>query len=573
MRNLIVLLAGFLVLTTSETKAFQQQEQTDLFTIYIGAFVQADINDFKKLRPYGYLYAERLDNNLQRIYMGEYDNELAANKILDEVKKSGYPDSYLMKKQLKEGDELAVIQLASGSVGDDIDWKRLDRAGDLFTVIYNDKLKIVTGPFVSKDAARKQLKFLRTIGFADAFAKGVNSSRLHKAGAFETGGVKTSTILANDEAIVEEYEDVGEPFEVVAEKPKEQEVIPESYSEDIAVKSVSTTLKVPKIRSKVKRESVKKLQQVLKGQGLYKTSVDGFYGKATTAAFQKAQQENRHYRKYKLLSQHTTELPKSSNALQHYINTLLDDTPSAVQGLTTSKHTMAKVYLAYASFQEKGENKETDDLMNKAIKETFVGKKLKNKPPFDFNASYAYKDFMQLIQHLKYIQSAVKDEPAVPCWLFQRHPAETQKAFEPYSSLSTDDYRIQNCDRFMDWEELKLLSEMSKDLSNGDVDKKAIQLNQNKRTRLFLAIRPLDADKNKSLKKWDTDFWESFDTWANKDPLHDKMVDALKLTYFQSQILLEDYFMDKGYNADEANGLTLYTLQTIVEPYLEEYYK
>ena len=50
------------------------------FTIHIGAFVKANPSDFEEIKPYGFMYAQRI-NNLLQIYMGDYPSEGQAMKV------------------------------------------------------------------------------------------------------------------------------------------------------------------------------------------------------------------------------------------------------------------------------------------------------------------------------------------------------------------------------------------------------------------------------------------------------------------------------------------------------------
>ncbi len=72
----------FLVATVFNTSAFTPVDDEYTFTIHVGAFVKAKLADFKTIRAYGYLYAENAENNLIRIYMGDYETENDAYKTL-----------------------------------------------------------------------------------------------------------------------------------------------------------------------------------------------------------------------------------------------------------------------------------------------------------------------------------------------------------------------------------------------------------------------------------------------------------------------------------------------------------
>ena len=72
---------------------------------------------------------------------------------------------------------------------------------------------------------------------------------------------------------------------------------------------------------------------------------------------------------------------------------------------------------------------------------------------------------------------------------------------------------------------------------------------------------------------WNSSLWKGLKEWEQADPLHKRLTTPLKITYFKSWALLEDYFMDKGFEAKEARGMSLFVLQNIVEPGLSSYKK
>ncbi|MCP3929691.1 MAG: hypothetical protein GY705_11390, partial [Bacteroidetes bacterium] len=47
--------------------------------------------------------------------------------------------------------------------------------------------------------------------------------------------------------------------------------------------------------------------------------------------------------------------------------------------------------------------------------------------------------------------------------------------------------------------------------------------------------------------------------------------DAFKIAFFQSQVMLEDYFMNENFNPEEAKGLSLAVLRTYVDYHLERF--
>jgi len=549
------------------------------YTIHVGAFIKAKISDFENIRQYGYLYSQQL-NSLQQVYIGDYETEIAANEVMQKIKAAGYLDAFITRRNLDDGNTVLVVQLATEKSGDEINWAKYVKAGPLLALITGNSVKVLTGPFEDLNSAKQQLKVIKKAGFSDAFMKNVNEVLLHAVTDFETGG--SVQIPDNFETVVFQEKEIADKKPVsikpeVTTRPK-AEAIPKSY--DVITMMPKATLApkttpVPKIRKNVKRTSVLKLQEVLKSSGNYKSSLDGLYGPGTAKAYDQMMANNREIQKYKLLAKYApVEKPKPKvSPLQKAINSLIDDSANALKTLQGSKAPIAKAYRAYAKFVSSGPQKAVNDLMNASIKEAFQAKKLKNRPPFDFTVTYAYNDLGQLIKHLRYIQSAAEKEIAVPCWIFQRHPEEALAAYEPYQNLSPASYRIQDCAGSLDWESLKLLETIVNDLNPSPEKSDAAVLadNQSKRSRIILAPKPLQKNDYHKIDNWNTSLWNGLKKWEASDALHNRMTMPLKVAYFQSWALLEDYFMDKGFSSKDARGLSLCVLQTIVEPGLNSY--
>jgi hypothetical protein len=606
------------VLLTASLSANTPNQAEYTYTIHVGAFVNPKLTDFENIRPYGYLYAQKF-NNLLQIYMGDYATESEASKTLAQIKQSGYPDAFTTRRNRGTGSSEIIIQLGSEKIGADIDWTYYANAGPLQTFQSGNTIQITTGSFEDLDAANGRLGLIRKSGFNDAFIKNINSVLLHKVTSFETGGgiripksyeeviipeAPTEEVViaeippkknpvpdvmikqktpANVDTKKEEprptaYEDVR-----VAKSPPATSVtpVPPAPTTKTATKTVAantkkaaiSTLAVPSIRSDVKRTSVLKLQEVLKTKGSYKSSLDGFFGPGTKKSLKEMMANDQEIQKYKLLSQiYRNDSPKKSD-LQTIIYAMDDDVAIAVSKLKKQKTAISKAYQAYGIFALSGENKETDKLMNQAIKESFVGKKLKNKAPFDFKADYSYSDYVKLIRHLRYIHSVSKEDIEVPCWLFEKHKKEALAAFDPANDLDGGDYKIQDCGNITQWESISLMEtimkEMTPDLS--DLDATTFARLQSKRAGLMLIPKAQDVEDYKKIDTWNTNLWNGLAKWEASDPLHGKMVSPLKVAYFQSWALLEDHFMNQSFTAKEARGLSLSVLETIVEPYLGRY--
>ena len=625
---LTLLLVNLLAFTTLSAKADHSISFDDeyVFTIHVGAFVKAKMSDFKEIRPYGFLYAQQY-NNLLQIYMGDYPTEPQAMKVLERIKRHGYADAFVTRRNMEKGKSVRVIQVASSAIGEDIDWLKYSAAGQLYAVLDDNQVKLVTGPFQSSDEANNYLNSLKQIGFSSAFTRRINNVLLHKITAFEAGQELNfpSQIIVPQESVQEEViaesavEDTPPapvPSMIVKKRPKKKivlsepveskevltarEVVPESF--DVIVKkeritpkpnveerptakekpaaratpakptattAKAITIPLPAIRAKVKRTSALELQKVLKSEAVYSNSLDGFYGTGTAKGWEAIKKSHPQLKKYILLAtQEETLRPKgTTDVLQHYINTLYSSPEKSLTGLTTSKEAIAKAYRAYYLFNQNGPSKSVNDLMNSAIKQAFSNKKMENKPKFDYTAAYDYNDIGQLILHLRYVQGASNPEPELPAWMFAKHPKEVTTAFEKHSSPTDNNYKVQSYNEFMDWEEINLLKTVLADLNtNTDKDaQKQQEANNNTASRILWRAKALNLEDRKNIFEWNKTFWTKMETWAANDPLHQKFLTPLKVTYFQSWVRLEDHFMDKGVSPQDAKGLALTVLKNMVE--------
>jgi hypothetical protein len=91
------------------------------------------------------------------------------------------------------------------------------------------------------------------------------------------------------------------------------------------------------------------------------------------------------------------------------------------------------------------------------------------------------------------------------------------------------------------------------------------------RALLSSANRPMSSFSQKEAELWHNTMLANLNAWANKDLLHQNKVNAFKILYYQSQIRLEDFFMDKGFGSEEAKSFSVATLRTIIGPNLERF--
>jgi len=121
------------------------------------------------------------------------------------------------------------------------------------------------------------------------------------------------------------------------------------------------------------------------------------------------------------------------------------------------------------------------------------------------------------------------------------------------------------------WPEVNTLLAVAEDLSAGlGNDTRARQLVQ-QRAQLAGARQALSPVANERVKNWAGTLWTNMDQWATEDPLHAQIHSAFRVTYHQSQVRLEDHYMDLGLGATEARDLATAMLQNLVGAQLDRF--
>lgn len=609
---------SLLVLLCLSTMAFGQQ----FYTVYVGAFINAQSSDFDRIRPTGFVYANKMDNNVYRVFMGGYNTAQEAEQIAGLLRQKGYGNAQAQELLLNEGGPTTVIQLATYQSDDAIDWAKHLEVGELLVILDGATVRIVTGPYADVLAAKRALPDIQKQGYKDAFIKSnVNTMQLYRVTEFETGIKKPLFPISINQqpAAMQQRQaaqqtqqpqsyDVLYPRQVPTQQPYSYDIpsytppgsqqqqqakgseygiiVPRSYEQTgdkLTPKSpAATTTKaatatppkpsLPNIRGKIKRKSALELQKALKAEGFYSGSLDGYYGSGTANAYTNAKKGSRLLAKYQVVSQHGNLVTgASSDPLQLALDNLIYD-GAAVDAIEKSTKPIAKAYQAYLLFVALGPDKDVNSLMNAAIKGIYAGASAKTTAGFDYRATYAYEDLAQLILHLHYLHCAPGNTYAAPCWLSQKHPKETATAVANASAYAGKDFKMQTCDPFQSWEEIRMLEAIALDLNTDDkLDGAALAAAAAQRAQLILSPKALSKTDLQKLETWDQRLWENMTHWSARDPLHHEMASALKIVYFQSEVRLEDYFMDKGLKQEEARGLALAVLHTLVNYHLERF--
>lgn len=531
----------------------------NFYAVQVGVFLNPRISDFESVRSLGFLYAEEDEGSVYRIFLGDFDDPKIATRMEQSLKNKGYMDAKVVQRTTGFGQSTPVIQMATRSPKEQIEWADFYKVGEVYVLAEKGQIKLVTGIYTDIDQAQKDLARVRQLGYKDAFPKTVNSARLHKPTAFELGDYKRPLIPI----------DLGSGEEDFGKKGKAEEPVRKGIPIEPGEPTLANSLPLPKIRTNVKRRSALDLQKALRSMNAYPGALDGNYGNGTKTGFTAATSSNQQFQKYKILAKYSPTINQANDRarisnLQLAINELWFNPADAYAVLDKLNHPLAKAYKSYWSFKNSGASNMVNSLMNQAISEGFRRTSNAARPPIDPLATYAYNDYGQLVRHITFLHQ-VQTDVVMPCWLMERHATEIRSAMasSPLAANVSKD-----CSNFYQWEIVKVLLSTAQDMSGSEIEAERISA---KLSQLYLVPTQVSQAEADGLLSWNELLWQGLNTWSGLDPLHKKMVDALKLSYFQTQVLLEDYYMDKGFSVAQAQALSLAAIKEIVGEHLERF--
>lgn len=252
------------------------QGSSSLYTIQLGVF-DANVKqaDFEAIRSYAYVY--KRDGV---VFAGAFDSNKAAEPYLAKIKAKGFNDAFVAARPLTTGKLVYVIQIATLTAGEPINWQNYLRSGTLYTMPNNGTVRLVHGAYADKNDANVKLKELVALGFSDAFVKGVKDLQLNPISEFDT----------SDKNILTHTADAA-----VTNTNTNSNALVNSKGSGLSSYGYTP--------SSSKRLSVVKLQDALKELGLYGGVSDGILGPQTQTLYERAVVLNRRLATYEELAQ------------------------------------------------------------------------------------------------------------------------------------------------------------------------------------------------------------------------------------------------------------------------------
>lgn len=535
----------------------QKEPPATVYVVQLGAFSSPKAADFKAAQSIGYIYTEAA-GKFQRVLLGKFEEKSNAQTALAGVKAAGFKDAFLATRKIDADAMTYGIQVASYKSNEPIEWDKWRVFQDLYAFVGEEgAVKILIGNANDIKTANNTLQTVRGKGIKQAFIKHINKGLIHPVTPFEMD-VNRANIQITSRSASRNGAIVPKGGNILPVKPSET---PVAYNN----------------QGSASRVSVKKLQELLADNSNYTGDVSGVYDNKTEDAYLMFEDKNDRYSQYKLLAENRQE-QGFKGGLQSYVDMVYDNPLMAYGGLKGETHPMADVYLAYMYHTGKANPKGADrmklvnQLMNGAVQKVFVTGDYKGTTELDYNKTYDYTNVGLLIKHLSYMQDAMQDPPALPCWLFENHAQEAASMFNRLYSMAS------SCGDFMDWDELKILKTIAEDLDPvdhatlGKGDENIRMAYDSRRAQLYLAPT-MSADEAAAIETWHVSFWKAMKAWEGNDPLHKKLITPLEVSYYKSLVQLENHYMGRDFNKNEAHALGLSVLRTVVNYHLNTYMK
>ncbi|MEO0733566.1 MAG: hypothetical protein AAFZ52_12075 [Bacteroidota bacterium] len=121
------------------------------------------------------------------------------------------------------------------------------------------------------------------------------------------------------------------------------------------------------------------------------------------------------------------------------------------------------------------------------------------------------------------------------------------------------------------WPSINVLLAVSDELAAGNANQTRAQQLVQQRNQLFSAAQKLSPVAATRAKSWASTVWANLDEWATEDPLHARILTAFRVAYHQTQVRLEDQYMDRGLRSDDARDLATAMLQNLVGADLDRF--
>lgn len=111
------------------------------------------------------------------------------------------------------------------------------------------------------------------------------------------------------------------------------------------------------------------------------------------------------------------------------------------------------------------------------------------------------------------------------------------------------------------WSEVKILKTILSEMNGGKSKTKSLKFDN----------KSISNIRSKEIKQWNESLWTNLTGWSKRDPMHAEIATVLKVAFFQTQIRIEEYFIEKGKKPEVARLHAIATLKAMTGKDLERF--
>jgi hypothetical protein len=541
--------------------AFAIAQDVQVYHVSLGNFSGVKVFDFPGIANNGLVYSKPVNQGLLQINLGDYTDYGKALELTKAAKKAGFINARVEEMNLSS-QSTYYVQLASYDYFKQLslDLSHIDQNRNLTGV--DNIIRILEGPFASRSQADEALQQIKT-SYSGAFIAKFPKELVHPIGNFYFDQAAVSQPQPQLSTYNSNNQGMG-----IDELLNEEIYTFWELHFDAKLKKISK----PSIRGNKKRTSAIELQKLLKKDGSYNSSLDGYYGKGTKSAFDKAYNQDP-------VIQFTKSVitVKNENVVALEIENINDcllnipyEPKMCEEKLRTLSNPLAGAYIAYLEMIAKGPSQHLNKTMNMAIQLAFKNGSVNNNMRFDPKANYDYQNLEQIVQHLLYIHMNTGKEIPAPCWLYDYHIKDIS-AFSAKDPVSFSKIHWNNCSSMYDWEEMDILMQIVKQISVGNKNDFESTSGWNEQIDLIYNQSSISEMTAKANESWSSNMVTNVYKWGQKDAYLEKLSYSIRLLYYHNLVLLEDLFMDKGQSPKESKKMALAAMNNMIGPYMNDF--
>ena len=121
------------------------------------------------------------------------------------------------------------------------------------------------------------------------------------------------------------------------------------------------------------------------------------------------------------------------------------------------------------------------------------------------------------------------------------------------------------------WPEMQLLVVVGRELAAGMSNVDRDQELAAGRSALLSSASPLSPVASSEARNWEDATWTNLNEWATLDPLHARLLTALRVAYFQSQVRLEAMYQERGLTPIQSRDLATAALRNLLAGDLDRF--